>query len=110
MHFLYLTSSSADEAPSAASERDVWSTGLRADRANRGAYNFVPCEINEKDHKALWFLLSVILNKLSGAAQLRVHHGRHGERHHLLRAGQEQEGGEEGGRHLCSGGIVQRAL
>ena len=52
----------------------------------------------------------MVLNKLSGAAQLRVHHGRHGERHHLLRAGQEQEGGEEGRRHLCSGGIVQRAL
>ena len=52
----------------------------------------------------------MILNKLSGAAQLRVHHGRHGERHHLLRAGQEQEGGEEGRRHLCSGGNVQRAL
>merc|ERR1719270_2781553 len=71
---------STDEAPSAASERDVRSAGLRTDRANRGA------------------------------AQLRVHHGRHGERHHLLRAGEEQEGGEEGGRHLCSGGIVQRAL
>ena len=52
----------------------------------------------------------MVLNKRSGAAQLRLHHGRHGERDQVLWAGQEQEGGEEGRCHLCSGGIVQRAL